>query len=115
MKATSETDLVRNCLAYLRLRGVPAWRSNSGALRVERGGRRRVYRFSGARGLSDILGLLPPWGRLLAVECKRPGNRPTPDQQGFLDAVTAAGGLALVVHDVGDLAAALDAAPRAMK
>jgi hypothetical protein len=67
------------------------------------------------RGRHGILGLLTPSGRLLAAECKRPGNRPTPDQRGFLDAVRAAGGLALVVRDVGELAVTLDAAPRAMK
>jgi hypothetical protein len=59
-------------------------------------------------GVSDILGCLPG-GRLLAVECKGPGNCPTRAQLAFLDAVANAGGLAVVVYDIWDLEAALDA------
>jgi hypothetical protein len=72
------------------------------------GGKRRFVRFNGAKGCSDILGILPG-GRFMAVECKLPGNRPTADQQAFLDAVRTAGGLAVVVHDVAELALALGA------
>jgi hypothetical protein len=99
-----ETDIVRACLAYLRARGVFAFRVNSGAVAGEHKGKRRFVRFNGAKGCSDILGVLPG-GRFLAVEAKRPGNRPTADQAAFLAAVSAAGGLALVVHDVAELAA----------
>jgi hypothetical protein len=109
MKAPRESDLVRACLQLLRVRGVFAWRANSGALAVQRGGRRRVYRFAGARGLSDILGILPPAGRFLAVECKMPGRNLTADQRAFLDAIRAAGGVALLITDVGELQAALAA------
>lgn len=38
---------------------------------------------------------------------KLPGNKPTPDQQGFLQVIRNAGGLALVVHDIAELAAAI--------
>ncbi len=110
MKAPRETDLVRAVLEYLALRRIPAWRANSGAMVVPgAGGRKRFVRFNGARGCADVLGLLPPSGRFLAVECKMPGRHPTADQQGFLDAVGAAGGLAIVVRDVADLVVALDA------
>jgi hypothetical protein len=109
VKAGNETSLVRACLRYLSLRGIPAWRTNSGAMTVRgAGGKERFVRFNGAKGCSDLLGLLPPSGRFLAVECKMRGNKPTADQQGFLDVVAAAGGLAVVVHDVADLAEALD-------
>jgi hypothetical protein len=59
------------------------------------------------KGASDILAVLPPAGRLLAIECKQPGKRPTADQRAFLDAVAAAGGVALVVEDLGQLDVAL--------
>jgi hypothetical protein len=110
MKAARESDLVKACLQLLRLRGVVAWRTNSGAAvySATATARGRFVRFAGARGLSDIIGLLPPHGRLLALEVKRPGRKPTADQAGFLDAVRAAGGLALVVDDVRQLAEALD-------
>jgi hypothetical protein len=106
MKAPRETDLVRACLQLLRLRGVLAWRVNSGAVAGEYRGRRRFVKFNTAKGCSDILGILPG-GRFLAVECKMPGRKTTPDQAAFLDAVRMAGGLALVVRDVRELQAAL--------
>ena len=102
-----ERDILAACLRLLKLAGVPAWRANTGAVRLaSRSGRARFVRF-GPRGQSDILGVLPPTGRLLACETKRPGQNPTPEQRAFLDAVTAAGGLALVVSDVTQLEAAL--------
>jgi hypothetical protein len=84
------------------LRGVSAWRSNTGAARFGD----RFVRF-GVPGVADILGVLPPSGRLLAVEVKGPGGRVRPSQRAFLDNVEAAGGLALVVRDVAELERAL--------
>ncbi len=112
MRAPRETDLVRACLQYLALLRIPAWRINSGAMRVRgASGRERFIRFNGAKGCADVLGLLPPSGRFLAIECKMPGRSTTADQAAFLDAVRTAGGLALVVHDVAELAAALAGRP----
>ena len=102
-----EADILRQCLDYLRLRGIPAWRQNQGGIRATYRGRRRFVRFAGIEGISDILGLLPPSGRLLAVECKRPGGKPSPQQLAFLEQVRAAGGLAVVVHSLHELEAAL--------
>lgn len=107
MKAGNETDLVRACLQLLRLHGVVCWRQNSGAVAGEHKGKRRFVRFNSARGCSDILGILPPTGRLVAIEVKLPGRKPTADQAGFLDAVRAAGGVGLVIRDVIELQAAL--------
>lgn len=105
-----EREIQKSVLEYLRLRKIPAWRVNSGMMIADNeDGTRRHVRFNMARGCSDVLGILPPSGRFLAVEVKRPGRKPTADQLGFLDMVTAAGGLALCVSDVRDLAAALDA------
>jgi hypothetical protein len=106
MKAPTESSLVKACLAYLQLAKVPAWRNNSGAAAFAGPAGRRFVRFS-VEGCSDILGVLPPSGRLLAVECKRPGGKLTAAQAAFLSAVGAAGGLAFVVRSVDDLAAAL--------
>jgi hypothetical protein len=108
MKALTETDLVRACLQLLALRKIPCWRQNTGCATFAAGGRRRFVRFS-TPGASDILGVLPPAGRMLAVEVKKPGGRLTASQRQFLDAVRAAGGCALVVRSVDELIAALAA------
>jgi hypothetical protein len=109
MRPGTESSLVRAVLQLLALRGVCAWRCNSGGLsRTDAAGRRRYYKFAGVEGLSDVAGVLPG-GRALFVECKRPGRKATVAQAAFLDRMRAQGAVALVVEDVRDLAEVLDA------
>ncbi len=54
------------------------------------------------RRVSDLLGILPG-GRFLAVELKSRGGKVTQAQRSFLDHVTAAGGVALVISDLAEL------------
>jgi hypothetical protein len=75
-----------------------AWRANSGKFKVD-GERWMVVNF---KGCSDILGMLKD-GRFLAVECKRRGEQPSPEQQSFLNQVNAAGGLGICVHSIAEL------------
>lgn len=100
MKPTDrpEREIVRAILDYLRLEKIPAWRNNTGA--VQEG--RRFIRF-GPKGGADILGVLPPDGRFLALEVKRPGRHATQEQQAFLDWVDAAGGIGEVVTSIQDV------------
>jgi hypothetical protein len=108
MRTTRETGIVASCLAYLRLRRVPAWRNNTGAARyTNAAGRARLVRY-GTPGAADVLGVLPPGGRLLCIECKTKGGRLTEAQQAFLRNVERAGALCLVVTDLSDLQRALD-------
>lgn len=109
MKPPLESEILKQCLQYLRLRGIVCWRVNSGAVAGEHKGKRRFVRFNTMPGCSDILGLLPPSGRLLAIECKRPGGKATPDQLQFLDLINRSGGLAFIATSVGDISAALAA------
>ena len=96
-----ETKLVAACLRLLQLRGIYAWRNNTGVARPQRkDGSRGFVRF-GKKGSADILGVLPG-GRFIAVECKVGRNSTTPDQDDFLGRVRAAGGLAVVVRDTVD-------------
>jgi len=105
MRATRESDVVTGCLEYLSYRGILAWRSNNTGIYDPV--KQRFRSFRGLRGVSDILGVLPPEGRMLAVECKAPKGWLSQEQAVFLDRVLAAGGLALVIRDVADLARAM--------
>src|SRR5262249_53998328 len=98
-----EQEILSSCLAILRLNQIVSWRCNSGAIAGTYRGKRRFVRFSTMPGLSDILGVLRPAGRLLAVEVKRPGQKPTPEQAAFLDLIRACGGLAIVVRSDREL------------
>lgn len=97
-----ETDLVKQCLDVLALRGVFAWRQNQGGMKATYKGKSRFLRFAGVDGISDIIGVLPG-GKMLTVECKMPGNKPSPEQKGFIEKVRQHGGIAVVVYDVQEL------------
>ncbi|MBY0525548.1 MAG: VRR-NUC domain-containing protein [Gemmataceae bacterium] len=109
MREQKEADILRDCLTWLKLHGVFCWRQNQGAIAGEYNGKRRFLRFTSMAGVSDILGVLPPTGRLLAIECKRPGRKPTPEQEAFLDIVRHCGGVAFCVHSTIELEEALRA------
>jgi VRR-NUC domain len=106
-----ESDVLSSCLQYLRLSGIFAWRSNNTG--VFDPARKCFRSFRGLKGVSDLLGVLAD-GRLLAVETKRAGNRPTAEQQAFLDEVNRRGGVGLWVTSVHELAAALEPVLRAL-
>lgn len=109
MKKPSETEsIVKPCLQYLAMKGILAWRNNTGAFAGEYKGKKRFVKF-GVKGGSDILGIMPG-GRALAVECKMPGEKVTADQEAFLATARNAGAFVAVVHSVDELIIALDAA-----
>jgi hypothetical protein len=98
-----ESDVLPAVLGALHVHPRVAWvhRFNSGVMDID--GRNVRFAF---KGCSDILGQLKD-GRFLAVEVKRPGGMPTPDQAQFLARVVANGGVAFVARGVDDVMAAL--------
>ena len=118
MAERTETEITREILrACNLLSGVTLWRVNSRVLRMPgRGGRERLVRFGGIKGMSDLIGWrtesrtngihthgpVITFARFLALEVKRPGQEATPEQRAFLDAVRTAGGLAAVVHSAAN-------------
>jgi hypothetical protein len=100
--ANRESDVLAGALSLLKLRGVFAWRCNSGV--AFRDG--RPIKLAPA-GTADILGIVPGSGKLLAIECKARGGKLKENQRVFLANIRAAGGVALVVSDLAALDAAL--------
>ncbi len=111
IKKSTESDLVRQFLDYLKLvPGVECWRNNNtGVKRTVKG--KTFWTFSGRRGVSDILGILSVdslfKGTFIAIEVKKPKENPTPEQQVFLDMIRSRGGIAIVAHDLEELRIAL--------
>lgn len=100
-----ERDVQRACLDLLHLMGCPTVRVNGGMMPTKSGGRVR-FNIASVGNCSDILAVLPD-GRMGAIECKREGGKLTEGQRAWLDAVSASGGVALVVSSMQALAAAL--------
>jgi hypothetical protein len=95
-------------------RGV-VWRQNVGVARYKGEFEHASGRFAhlkieerfvryGVTGLSDINGMVND-GRILAIECKEPGYRPSPEQAAYLEIVKRFGGIALCVHSADELLA----------
>jgi hypothetical protein len=99
-----EQDLVKACIRWLESVGCFVYRQNQGGVTGEYKGKRRFVRFAHVKGISDIIGLTPA-GVFIAVEVKQPKNKPTPDQDAFLERVRVKGGIAIVAHSVDELAA----------
>lgn len=105
-----ERDVLAGVLKALALHRRVAWahRMNVGAFTNGAGQFVRV----GFVGCPDIIGQLVT-GEFLAVECKRPGGKPTADQAAFLGRVQRAGGVAFVAWAVDDVARGLAQGPEA--
>lgn len=104
----AEAQVLRGVLQVLAMHPRVAWahRMQSGAGKILRkGGVSQFLRF-GFPGCPDVLGQLRD-GRCIAIECKRPSGKMTPEQAAFLDCVRANGGVALVARSVDDVVEAL--------
>lgn len=88
--------LTREILHFLFRNRIFAWRANTTGIFDPT---LRKFRTSPKKGVSDILAIVPPTGKLLAIEIKMGKDRLSPEQEGFLLSVKQAGGLSFVAHD----------------
>lgn len=72
--------------------GLTLWRNNTGAMRDARG---QLVKF-GSPGSADLLGLVAPDGRFVAIEVKAAGGRQTALQLSWQRMVERHGGLYIV-------------------
>lgn len=93
--------------SYLTARGLMVLRINSGAMLSEYKGKRYMYR-GAPPGTADLLCVVPPLGKLLAIEVKTKKGKLRDSQKEFLDRVAATGGMATVARSVDDAKAILD-------
>ena len=107
---TESTLLRRIRLVLGRDPRVALWRNNVGVLRDARG---TPIRYGLAVGSADLIGLVSPHGRMIALEVKAPCGRVSAAQQQWLALVRAHGGVAEVVRTVEEAERALDTAARA--
>ncbi len=103
----SESDIQHQI--RLRLGGtgdVILFRNNGGVDRSEG----RFIRYGLLGGSSDLIGILKPTGRFIALEVKKPGGRVSQKQKLFMDLVRSFGGFAAIVYSVADAVAAVSRA-----
>ncbi len=83
------------------------WRNNVGALPDVTG---RVVTYGLAPGSADLIGVLAPWGRLIALEVKthRKGSKQTEDQVNWEKVIHEMNGVYVVVRSAEDARAVLE-------
>jgi hypothetical protein len=105
-RQSPEKTVLKECLEYLQLRGIYAYRQNTGAAEyTDKAGKKRMVKY-GKPGASDIVGVMPG-GRFIAVECKAPAGRLSELQKQFLKDIERMGGLAIVARSWTDIDQAL--------
>lgn len=97
----SESTVVTQCLEWLALRRVFAYRNNTGAVKID--GRWIRY---GHPGSGDIIGLLPD-GRFLSVECKTATGKQSNAQKQFQEIIERNSGVYVLARSTSDLERAL--------
>lgn len=99
-----EHTLQRAVCEWLRVAGVPGLIYFHPVNEGKRGVRSaaRLKEIGLLAGASDLILVLPPDGRIAALELKAKGNKPTEAQGSFLDAVDAAGGYAACADNIDD-------------
>lgn len=96
-----EREIQKKCLDWLLKEArFFAWRSNTtGVFDRELG----FFRTGPKRGISDIIAVAPPMGRIIGVEVKSATGRISEDQKNFKKNLEEAGGLYWLVRSLDDL------------
>lgn len=100
MATVSEQDIQKSILDYLRLKKYVVFKHNSTQFGVRNG---KSFAFSnGEKGISDIIGCSKE-GRFIAVEVKKPGGKPSPEQIEFLRRIKENGGYGILAYSLDDV------------
>jgi hypothetical protein len=76
---------------------------------IAHGDPKRNWGFKAKRGWPDLVGCIPPRGRLLAIEVKAAKGRLSQEQEAELAYLRAAGALVILAKSVEDVARAITA------
>lgn len=108
----TEAQVLRAVLRLLALEGIPAWRQQAGKVRVRKGDREHWMRLAPAAA-PDVCCWVPRRyginsGRMMMIECKRPGGAFRPGQLRTLQRLNADGGLGFWTSDLTTVALVLE-------
>lgn len=106
MRNEKEQDIQKAILDLLAYKGFVAVKYHS-TVGVAREGKYVPIK-TGTKGTADILACSPD-GRFWAIEVKRKGNKPTPEQLAFIERIRSCGGVAFVAFSVDDVVTKIQA------
>lgn len=99
-----EKYIENQILLYLHAIKIMAWKNQSVGVYdpIKKIYRKSFNKFH-IKGVSDILAILPPSGRFVAIEVKTSIGRASPEQKEFIKQIMDKGGLAFVARSVEDV------------
>ena len=108
----SEHQIQNAILEYCAYLDIYAWRNNAGLISVGEGRSKRFIKM-GKAGLPDIIGVLGSrygrhFGRMIAIEVKRPTGEVSDIQQRTIEELSAFGAYVFVARSVDDVEEALE-------
>ena len=104
-----ERDVLDQIRTAVIAAGCVCMRNNSGASKIGR----RFIRWGLGKGSADLICIVPPFGRFLGLEVKRPKHSEvTPDQIVWAQGVRRYGGVAGIVKNVDEALALVAEAKR---
>lgn len=96
-----EKDIQRLLINWLHLNGFYVWVNKTQGTYDPI---RKVFRRSNMlKGVSDILGIIPDTGQLLAIEVKTKTGKISEEQKEFIEHINKNGGIAFVCKSLDDL------------
>lgn len=103
MKEIKEAHIQKAISDYLKLKKYIVFKHrNVGIYKKDTG--KYIPLSDGEKGIADIIGCTPS-GRFLAIEVKKPGGKPSPEQLDFLARVKAYGGISILAYSLDDVMA----------
>lgn len=102
----TEAEIQNEILHWLNSHdNIFAWKQDNKGTYDPRTGKFRALKGFSIRGVSDIIGVIKPSGRLIALEVKRPETieNTSKFQEAFINKIKKMGGVAGVVSSVSDV------------
>jgi hypothetical protein len=100
-KGIKEADIQKQIMDYLKLKRFIVFKHRNVGIYKQSTGKYIPLAF-GEKGISDIIACSPN-GRFIAIECKKKGNKPSPDQLEFLDRVHRNNGIGIIAYSLDEV------------
>jgi hypothetical protein len=100
MRDATEQEIQKSIIDYLRIKQYVVFKHHSTGSTIRQG--KPVYFAHGEKGVADIIACSPK-GSFVAIEVKRPGKKPTPEQVEFLKRVNAYNGIGILAQSLNDV------------
>lgn len=106
MRNATEQEIQKTIIDYLKLKKYVTFKHRNVGIFKQKTGSYIPLSF-GEKGISDVIACSPK-GTFVAVEVKKKGGKPSPDQLDFLERIKANGGIGILAYSLDDVLIALE-------